>query len=277
MSVEKIREYNQKMLAVLGTVVVIIAFVGLFFTLKFVVSEISSSSRNTGPDNGILSKERVEELQRESKREQLISFSLPSLIDSTNLVYMIPVAHKSLEDAEIYREERIGLYDLYEPINSKIDQRYSMHNYGDFNNLLIYDYKNKKVEKLFSERVNFSDIQTEYFSDDILIVFKASTEDTFKDGVINQRDFKSLFIYSIKDGRLREVTVNNSDVFKLTFVENSKDLLINFGIDYNENGLYEQYIEPSLIKRYNYETGTLTDIVSSDINEDLQNILQGSD
>jgi hypothetical protein len=280
MSVDNIRDYNQKMLAVLGTVVVIISIVGLFFTMKFVVTEISESFRDTGPDDGILSNERIEELQRESKREQLISYNSPTLVDSTDLIYMIPVSHKSLENAEMINQEVMGLFDLYEPKNygaEVIDVRYSRQYYGDFNNLLIYDYKNQNVKKLFSKRVNFSDIQTEYFSDDILVLFKASTDDTNNDGIINQQDYRTLYIYSIKDQDLKEVKFENSDVLNIAFVEDSKNLIINFGVDHNENGSFEPNAEPSLIKRYNYDAGNLTDIVSQEMNDELQNTLEGSD
>jgi hypothetical protein len=64
--------------------------------------------------------------------------------------------------------------------------------------------KNEETDKSFDERVNFSKINTEYFSDDILLLFKVAKKNTHKDGVINLLDFKSLYIYSINEKKIKK-------------------------------------------------------------------------
>ncbi len=274
MNIEKIKNYNQKLLAVLGTVVTLIAIVGLISISVFAITEIRRSFRHTNTDEGILSDEKIMELQQENKRKQLISYEAPQLIDTVNLVYIIPVSHKTLNSAEFIDDEPLGLLDSGG--SYKANKRYSKQYYGDYNNLLIYDYKNHNVEKLFIKRINFGNIRTEYFKDDILVLIEAATDDTYKDGVVNQLDYKTLFIYSLSGKRLKEVKLENADVSQVNFVENSKDLIIKFGIDHNNDGKFDQYSEPSLIKKYDYNTGELIDIVSENINNELQMNLEGT-
>lgn len=274
MNIEKIKNYNQKLLAVLGTVVVLIAIVGLISISVFAITEIRRSFRSINPDEGILSDEKIKELQQENKRKQLISYEAPQLIDTLNLVYIIPVSHKTLNSAEFIDDESLGLLDSGG--SYKANKRYSKQYYGDYNNLLIYDFKNQNVEKLFTQRINFGNIRTEYFKDDILVVIEAATDDTYKDGVVNQLDYKTLFIYSLSGKRLKEVKLENADVSQVNFVGNSKDLIIKFGIDHNNDGKFDPYSEPSLIKKYDYNTGKLIDIVSENINNELQMNLEGT-
>jgi hypothetical protein len=274
MNIDKIKNYNQKLLAVLGTVVVLMAIVGLISISVFAIDEIMRSFRNNNQDDGILSDEMIEELQKENKRQQLISYETPRLVDTLNLVYIIPVSHKTLNSAEFIDEEVLGLLDMHGSYKS--DKRYSRQYYGDFNNLLVYDYKKHSINKLFNERINFGNIQTEYFKDDILVLFSASTKDTYKDGVINQEDYKTLYIYSLNDKRLREIQLDSADVSQINFVENSKDLIIQFGIDHNKDGKFDQYSEPSLLKKYDYKSEKLVDIVSQEINTELQRKLEGT-
>jgi hypothetical protein len=275
MNIEKIKNYNQKLLAVLGTVVVLLAIVGLISITIFSITELSGSYRYNNHNDGILSDEKIEELQQENKRQQLISYEIPRLVDTLNLVYIIPVSHKTLNSAEFIDGAVLGLMNTGG--SYKIDSRYSEQYYGDFNNLLIYDYKSDNIEKLFVDRVNFGNIQTEYFKDDILILFTAATKDTYKDGVVNQLDYKTLFIYSLKDRILREIKLKNADISQIDFVENSKDLLIKFGLDHNKDGKFDEYTEPSLIKKYDFKGGELQDIVSEKINKELQMKLDGTE
>ena len=274
MNIEKIKNYNQKLLATLGTIFVLIAIVGLILIVYSTITEISRSYRFNNQNDGILSDEKIEELQKENKRQQIISYETPRLVDTLNLVYIIPVSHKTLNSAEFIDEEVLGLMNTRG--SYKIDSRYSKQYYGDFNNLLIYDLKKENIKQLFTDRVNFGNIQTEYFDDDILVLFKAATTDSYKDGVVNQLDYKTLYLYSLKDKKLREIKLENADVSQLRFVEGSKDLIIKFGLDHNKDGKFDEYTEPSLIKKYDFKSGELQNIVSEKINEELQMKLEGT-
>ncbi len=275
MNIEKLKNYNQKLLAILGTTIALIAVVGFVFITYFAIDEITRSNRYKNQEDGILSEEKIKELQEESKRKQLISYDIPRLIDTLNLIYVIPVSHKTLKSAEfIDDEEVLGLMDFSGSVKS--DRRYSSQYYGDFNNLLIYEFKENSTKKLFADRVNFGNIEVQYFEDDILIVLEASNQDTYKDGVVNLMDLKSLFIYSFKQKELKKIHHKNMDVSQIKFVGNNKDLLIKFGVDQNGDGKYDEYSEPSVIKKYNFHKDELTNIVDENIDIDLQQKLEGT-
>ena len=273
MNIEKIKNYNQKLLAVLGTVVILFAVLGLISTFAFLGIELSSTY-NRNQDEGILSNEEVEELQEDNKRKQVISYEIPQLVDTINLVYLVPVSHKTLNGTENINDGVLGI--VGSGSYKKSDYRYSTKYYGNYNNLLIYDYKENIVKKLFNERVNFGKITTKYFDDDILIFLEVAKKDTYKDGIINLEDLKLLCIYSLKEKKLREITYKNTDILQFSFIKNSKNLLIQFGIDKNKNGKYNQYKEPAIIKKYNFKTDELNSIITENIEIELQNKLEGT-
>ncbi len=117
--------------------------------------------------------------------------------------------------------------------------------------------------------------EIEYFEDDILLLMSVSEKDTYKDGVINLKDFKSLYIYSLTKGELKKVGLEGMDVFNFKFLNNEKNLTIHC-VDKNNDGQFEEYNEPTLIKKYDFESGKLTDIVDDKINMELQNTLEGT-
>jgi hypothetical protein len=274
MTIEKLKNYNQKLLALLGTIVVLMAAVGLIMLIFVGITEMAREIRYNRQDDGILSDEKIEELQQENRRKQVISYDFPQLIDTLNSVYIIPVGHKTLNAAEYIDEEVLGLLDIHGSV--KVDSRYSKSYYGSFNNLLIYDLKNKSIVTLFDERINFNEIKTEIIGDEIIILFAASIKDTHKDGVINLKDLKSLYIYSLSANRLRKISEDNLDVQHYDFAINNKDLLIRFGIDKDSDGQYDNSSEPTIIKKYDYENDKLIDIIDKETSENLQKLLEGT-
>lgn len=268
----KIEKYNQRLLAVLGTVGVIFLIVALIAFISITIMEHRRFDDDV--ETGILSDEKIEELQKENKREQVISYENPRLIDTLNSIYIIPVSHKTLNEQEDIGKtlNAFSSSDSYEPR----DTRYSNQYYGAFNNLIVYNPKDGTNKKLFDKRVNFSLIKAEYFEDDILILMNVSEKDTYKDGVINLLDFKSLYIYSLRKKELKKVGIEGMDVFNFKFLNNEKNLTIQFGVDKNNDGQFEEYNEPTLIKRYEFYNGKLTDMIDEKINSDLQKTLEGT-
>jgi hypothetical protein len=276
MKIEKIKNYNQKLLAVLGTIGAIFLVVALVSFIFIAIQESRRYDYNE-PETGILSEEKIQELQKENKRKQVISFESPILVDTLNLNYIIPVSHKTLNGTE----DIVGLLNAFTSSDSKIskknDDRYSRRFYGVFNNVILYDGKKGTNNKLFNNRLNFEKIETEYFDDEILLLIKASDKDTFKDGVINLKDFSSLYIYALNEGEMRKIEISGMDVFRFNFIEKTKDLIIEFGVDKNNDGFYENYNEPTIIKRYDFKSQKLVDIIDPKISSELQKLLEGTE
>lgn len=280
MKIEKIKNYNQKLLAILGTIAGIFLIIALVSFISIVIQEHRRYNYEE-PETGILSKEKIEKLQKENKREQVISYETPILIDTLNSQYIIPVSHKTLNE-----KEDIGLNGLLNAysdsgsdfsVKEKRDERYSREYYGEYNNIIVFDEPNSINKKLFKKRINFNEIKSEYFNKEILILLKASDKDTFKDGVINLRDLTSLYIYSIKENKIRKIGIEGMDVYNYKFINKSKNLIIEFGIDKNKNGAFESYNEPIILKKYNFEKEKLVAIVDEKINSELQKKLEGTE
>ncbi|MEO9511713.1 MAG: hypothetical protein ABJN84_18280 [Flavobacteriaceae bacterium] len=268
----KIEKYNQRLLAVLGTVGVIFLIIALIAFISITIMEHRRFDDDV--ETGILSDEKIEELQKENKREQVISYENPRLIDTLNSVYIIPVSHKTLNEPEDIGKS-LNAFSSSENYE-RSDSRYSSYHYGAFNNVIIYDGAKRTNRSLFDKRVNFNQIEAEYFEDDILLLMKVSEEDTYKDGVINLLDFKKLYIYSFASNELKNIGIERMDVVDYKFVNNKKDLTIRFGIDKNEDGKYEEHNEPTLIKRFDFESGQLNEIVDEKINLEMQKMLEGT-
>lgn len=276
MNIEKVKNYNQKMLALIATVALIIGLFALVFFAIVIVNELRRDSPYR-QEQGVLSEEKVKKLQEENKRLQVISYGFPRLVDTLNLVYMIPVEHKTLNKAEEI-DDNLGLLSSYsDDIDSyNLDRKYSKSYYGSYNNLVVFDEKKKETKRLLDQRLNFNAIDTEYFEDDILILFLASKTDSNKDGVMNLEDFKSLFIYSLKEKKLRTVQIDNADITSYELIEGSKNLIVKYGIDHNKDGEFSSYKEPSMIKRYDFNKETLGDIIDLETTRNLQMLLEGS-
>ncbi len=276
MNIEKIKNYNQKLLAILGTIGGICIIIILISFISLLIQEHSRFDYNE-PNPGILSEEKIEKLQKENKREQVISYETPILIDTLQTTYIIPVSHKTLNEKEDI--DLVGNLNAFASSKSsfkKRDLRYSKRIYGEFNNVIVYNPTKNTNKKLFDNRVNFQKIKTEYFENEILVLINASEKDTFKDGVINLKDFSSLYIYSFKEKEFRRIGIAGMDVYNYKFINNSKDLIIEFGIDKNKDGSYDNYNEPTIIKKYDFKKKQLIEIINSKINSELQKTLEGT-
>ncbi|SFJ30681.1 hypothetical protein [Olleya namhaensis] len=277
MKIEKVKNYNQKLLAILGTLAALFLVIALIAFISIIIKEHRDYSSYDDVETGILSDEKIEKLQKENKRLQVISYETPKLIDTLKSIYIIPVSHKMLNQ----KEDINGILNAFSGASGEqyasSDNRYSSGFYGAYNNVIIYDLNNQINKKLFDKRVNFNTIHTEYFDNDILLLMQASEKDTYKDGVINLEDFKSLYIYSFKQKEMKKVSIEGMDVFNYKFLNNSTDLIIEFGIDKNNDGQYESYNEPILIKTYDFKSGTLSDIIDNQTHSELQKTLEGSE
>lgn len=275
MKIEKIKNYNQKLLAILGTLAIILVTLSILGVGGMVISEYLRYESYEDTDTGILSDEKIDELQKENKRKQVISYQTPQLIDTLNSIYIIPVSHKNLNEAE----DISGILNIKKKPGRNYgssDSRYYRQYYGAYNNLIIYNEKNDSTSQLFSKRVNFNNIDIKHFSDEILLLFNGAERDTYKDGVINLSDLKSLYIYSLKESKLKKIENEGKDIVSYKFINESKDLIISFGVDKNNDGKYDDLKEPTIIKKYNFKTEKMTNIISENINSQLQKMLEGS-
>ena len=158
MDINKIKNYNQKVLAVFGTLGIVLA--GILIMLALTEFIRSTSYRNK--DNPvIISNEKAQENFENNVRTHQVSFESFRLIDSINKVYLIPVSQSALKLEEYTSkndrssERTLGLLDSYD---SNSDFYYD---YRSFNNALIFDSRDGSVQKLFNSRLSINRINIE--------------------------------------------------------------------------------------------------------------------
>ncbi len=272
MNIDKIKNYNQKMLAVFGTLLVVLLGIGIISILIFTISDlIPNSQPNT---NDLLSDEKVEALKKDSLRQQIISYDSPQLVDTVNLIYVLPVSVKTLDTPENTEEGVLGLLDSDSEMGSRSRKfKRRSYYYNAFNNLIVYDYKNQLSEKICDYRLIGTDLMFKYFDDEIIMVFTGAEKDTNEDHKITLQDFKSLFVYSLNNKQLKKISMENSTVNSFEFVEGTKDILVSFGFDRNTNDQFETAFEPEFVMKYDYAKGTLNSILDKGLEIEIQRII----
>lgn len=272
MNIERVKNYNQKMLAAFITIIVAAAGIGLIALIIFVISELIPD--RVPSTNTLISDEKVEELKKDSLRQQIVSFGDPILVDTLKLKYIIPVHVKTLNKPENLNEGVLKLMDVKAEPSFYRERTFKTRTYfGAFNNLVVYDYKNQTRQKICNFRLMGSDLTYTYFGDEIIVSFVGAEKDSNKDKVVNMLDFKSLFIFSLNNNQLKRIEVNNSTVESFEYVENEKNILITFGYDRNKDNQFDSDIEPTFLMKYDYDKELLTPIITKELENEIQDII----
>lgn len=278
MKIEKIRNFNQVILAIAG-------ILGLILLLVFIIIAVSDlfrswdigSGRDRTITNSLIAEDKVEVLNQKNLRLQVISYEAPKLIDTVHVVYIIPVTVSTLDKPETSVEASndglMSLLDLSAPMKNK---GYFKENYfeGLFANLIVYKPVENKTELLFNQRIMLSGLHTYDFKDDILLIFFTAEKDTNKDGLINFDDDKNLCIYSIKTEKMRRIAEGTNSITDYQFVGDSKDLLVEFSLSQYNDVKFKSY-KPKKIMKYEFEIDKLSEVVPAQIQQQMQNLVEG--
>ncbi|MDR3220116.1 MAG: hypothetical protein LBU22_14285 [Dysgonamonadaceae bacterium] len=275
MKIEKIKNFNQVILAIVGVLSIILLIV--FIIVSLIESGIfDRRNYRTVNSNSLISDEKAETLNQESLRKQIVSYQSPLLLDTLNAIYIIPVSVTTLNKAEetefALEEEVFGLLDTHRSFEKGYYQKQYFE--GQYTNLIVYQPVANKTILLFNERIMLNEMQAYYFKDDILLVFYTSEKDTNKDGLIDLRDDRNLCIYSLKSGKMRKITDSINSVKNYQFIENSRDLLIEFSLNQYKDVKFNSYDKPSKVMKYEFETEKLSEIVPAEIQQQMQKLIQ---
>lgn len=275
MNIEKIKNYNQKMLAVFCSLGVI------FLTVCIVMLVIEMLPRRNYNDQpqGLISDERTEVLNQENLRKQIISYESPWLIDTLRSIYIVPVSIKTLNKPEEAEQEiplglrgQLNLFD-----SSKRGKGYYGGRYfeGKYANLIIYNPGEENATSLFNERIIIGEVASYYFKDDILLVFYTASKDTDKNGIIDLSDLRTLCVYSLQTGIMRKISDNDNQVEGYQFVENAKDLLVEFNLSQYKGSQFDNYQSPGKVMKYSFDSQKLSNIIPEKIQTDMQKLVEG--
>lgn len=263
---DKLTRYNQRILAVGGTLLLLVAlFSCLFMGYELYDQWWRRGNRET--DTRMIANREAEELKADSLRKQVVSFNQVVLVDTPGLKYLIPVGQATLEHAEAY-----GL-DLS---NRKSHYSDDGGNARTFNNLLLYDGKSGKVEKIFSKRLSINHFEIAFEALHQPVVFMDVTEDdSNKDGFFDSRDMEKLFFYRIHDRLLFEVDAPGKKFLQIILHKSPDEALVQYGVDKDHDGVFEESFEPKVFYRLNLADGKPDEIISQQLIDELQRQLEG--
>lgn len=253
---------------------------------------ILPGSRTEGP---MASAERAQELAREGKREQIITFG--------DDVFALP--ERAVEGAE--QSPRlfaipIGQITLAKPqsfsSSSSSDETYGYRGFrgsshwrtpngddgltvsGRFNNIVIYDKTDGSLKKIFDKRIAVSVFKLMNRTTRRVLVLTATSEDSDRDGAVDNRDIQQLYVYTFDDGQLHQVTGLEGSAGIAVDVHDVDYLIVPTTMDTDGDGNTTGRIysggngpEPQRLYRVDLRTFAATPVLDQKLVDELQSTL----
>ena len=158
---DKLTQYNQKLLAIIGTTIAIGLGLMIVITGSVFVYELIRDMSKPDNDNALtVYIEQDSDETAQQLRKQEISFSKPRLIDTLKSIYLIPVSQVNLENPEEVQNEEPNRSDYFGK------RKYPKYNYsGSYNNIVLLHHKTDTKSKVFDTKVNINSFEN-YIIDD---------------------------------------------------------------------------------------------------------------
>jgi hypothetical protein len=275
MNIEKIKNYNQIVLSIIGTIGVALGILALISFLFLALNDVFRvfDSNNDYQDPGIVTEESVNGDEGENANKLLVSYSFPTLIDTIGQVYLIPIGYKTnYELQDEYKRDLLSkdkTAETYGGYNS-YDYSYSEQTYV---NMVIYDSKTGISEILFKQKLLLGSFTIQNFKDDVFLLMEAALADTDKDGKITMTDNNSLFIYSTRNKSLKHLQYKDKSLINYTNIPTSKDYMVRFGIEPDRWGETKTNTDLSVICKYVYDQDQLLLVNDEKMQKELQEIV----
>lgn len=261
---EKLKIYNQFLLASIGTLALLFGFVGFIY----LVFEVWSHSTYESPKPQILAEDQAKKMAADSVRKQIISFREADIIDTNRLYYLIPIGQAQLDKAELY-----GLSNRNKSHYLDSDD----NNTPTYNNILFYNAAANTTQTLFKKRVSINYYGKYHLSNRVLTHFSVTDADSDRDGFMSRNDLQKLYIFLPESGRLLEIEARDKTYYSLQRLGKTDDFLVKYGLDRNKNGRFDPTNEPYVFYRLNITEGKLNEIIPDTLTEQLQRRLDGQD
>jgi len=271
MNINTIKNYNQKLLAVLGTLAAILLAISI--SLLF-YEFFGHRSYNYYNETEMITNEQAEENYDQNIRTQQISFEEISLVDSSSSIYIIPVTQSELEHEEYIKKRQNSSDGLVGLVSTGYSNYYRGGYRQSYNNVLVYYSKDNSIQKLFDHRLSINQIRTEKIADKSYIMLTVTYDNTNLDNVLDIRDNNILYIYSTDNRVLNKVNSDNLTYIDYEIINKTEQLIIKFGVDKNKNGSYD-WNEPKLMKLYSIKDNELSELIDPELIEELQSTLDG--
>ena len=262
---EKLKNYNQKLLAVLGTMTLVTVLIFLIIGAIGLIREFTRSNRYDANDLIVETDSTGQKL-----RKQEIAFLMPQIIDSAEQTYYIPVTQVNLDDPEVIIDSD-GIFNRSSSTQLKISGSY--YRYNMFNNIIVYRQQTGLKKRLFDEKAHVERVQILKINDRNYLLMSASTADTNNDKKLNDDDLQSFYIYDVTEERLMSDSHNSMTLKDYSVLLDSNQIVLQYGIDKNGDGEYDNHSEPARLKLFSISSGESTDFLTGEELEEIQKLI----
>lgn len=270
MKIEKVKNFNQYALAVIAILFSILLFILVAMALSEFIDDIKRSFRPQQQAATIIADKNAKENLKENKRTHLVHFREFDLIDTTRQIYAIPVSQTVLKEHEAIDET-----SFFGRSDKSSAYRYRKYNYRSSNsNMIIFNATNNHKHKLFDKRISINSAFYEKINGEAAMLLSTIESDTDKDGILDEGDLRTLYLYITKDKSLHSIRAENTTFLNFHILPNRNELVVRLGLDRNNNGKYE-WDEPAVFYHYSITEQKLKPLLDTEILQQLQAILDG--
>jgi hypothetical protein len=145
-----------------------------------------------------------------------------------------------------------------------------------YNNLVLYYKYTNESSIIFDKRISIEEFIIHESGQKKYVVISACQIDSNKDGYLNEDDLQELFIYDIQKKSLHKIVAKeNYTTLNVSQPNQSNDLVAHFGIDRNQDGVFESSTEPMIFYHINLESMKIEEFIKPEQIEQLQSLLEG--
>lgn len=261
---EKLKKYNQRLLAIIGTLAVLLLLGLTIVSIVALIKELTRPKYVQVDDSITIDTPSEDSIKY---RDQSITFENPILVDTLGFNYLVPVSQIKLKVPEYYNQ-----YDLIASDGISYEKEYytSYRREGYYNNFIIHNQKTGKQTILFEEKTFLSSYQFFKADSNVYIMFVGANADSNKDKKLNFRDLKSFYFYDLNKDKITKIQFDNMSLYDFHMTYNSSLINLEFALDKNKNGEINESEEPVFIKTFNYHSREVTDLIDQEIMQQVQ-------
>ena len=260
-----LQKYNQRLLAIIGTLLIATLIVSLLFAISLAIMD---SFDDDFDDNSITVNPTNDTTLNPLQLRQDITYGDPRIIDSLESLYLISVSQVNLENNYINDNEGAPI----ERYNGKsLFSKKSFRSYrGNFNNIILYNQLENTKTILFDKKIFINSFSNHEIESTHYLLIAAALDDSNKDGKLNNVDLRGFFIYNIDTHTMKEFVLENHSFSDFYIPFNSNEILLDYSVDKNNNGRINFGKEPNVIKKLNINNWELNDFIDVDSKNKLQ-------
>lgn len=263
----KLEKYNQRLLAILGTLVLVSLVVIVLISGTFFVVDIVRDFRRDQRDNTLVAKPTYDSISGTLTRTQQITFEQPLLVDSASRLYMVPVSQVNLENPERYHQV------LKEKFSYASESPLGSDYFGRYNNFILYNQNQNTRELIFNSKVSVNHFSYHELKGKFYLFFEGTKDDSNKDGYLNDNDLASFFLYDVDEKKLLEFTYPSMGLTDFYLTKDESEVILSFAIDKDKSGSIDQYQEPVILKKLSIENREVLDFIEGSQIEMIQKMV----